>query len=235
MKFTIGIVTTQDITSPRLHEVLSSIEMQEIPDKDLDIIIVGGKIPWMVANLRVIPFDETQKTAWITKKKNIITEEAMHENIVYMHDYVSLGWKWYEGFLKFGNDFDVCMTPIKNNDGKRFRDWTLWPDDLTHILGPWNSNYLLPYEEVELSKHMYFSGAYWIAKKSVMERFPLDETLSWGESEDVKWSKQVREHYKFSLNAWSYANLLKQKERVFNDITPEMLKTLKDHETVQSK
>lgn len=233
MKFTFGIVTT-DPSSDNMIRLLYSIEQQNIPDSDYDVVIVGGNSPYKDDLCNIIPFDETHKKGWITRKKNLITQHARHENIVYMHDYIALGNGWYEGFKKFGDNFELCMTPILNANGTRYRDWTLWPDDITHILGPWNGNYLLPYSEWHLSKYMYFSGAYWIAKKSVMERFPLDETLVWGESEDVKWSKQVREHYEFSLNNWSYVQLLKQKERIFNDITPEMLKTIREHAGLQS-
>jgi len=230
MKFTFGVITNKDITDQKLHEVFASIELQEIPDSDWEIVVVGGTLPWEAPNIRCIPFDEIQKPSWITRKKNIITENAQYENIVYMHDYVSLGEGWYEGFKKFGEDFYVCMTPIKNLDGTRYRDWTLWPDDLTDVLGSWNSKYLLPYDTNDLSKHMYVSGAYWVSKKHVMKEFPLDERLGWGESEDVVWSKQVRQKYNFSLNPYSTAMLLKQKDRVFNEITPEMLQTLREYD-----
>ncbi len=238
MKFTIGIVTSQDYASyvpgHPLHAVFESIANEEFDD-DVEIIVVGGTKDWSHDDYRFIAFDESKKKAWITKKKNIITQEAKYENIVYMHDYIKLNPGWYQGFKTFGNDFEVCMTPIHNADGTRFRDWTLWPDDLTHILRPWNRHYLLPYEEDTLSKFMYFSGAYWIAKKEIMQRFPLDEALSWGESEDVKWSKEVRQHFKFKLNPYSSVRLLKQKDPVFDTITPEMLQILKNYENPQPK
>jgi hypothetical protein len=64
---------------------------------------------------------------------------------------------------------------------------------------------------------MYISGSYWIAKKQVMEEFPLDESLVWGESEDVEWSKRIRDKYSFDLNIRSAVKLLKIKDRVFLD------------------
>ena len=63
---------------------------------------------------------------------------------------------------------------------------------------------------------MYISGTYWIAKKDVMKKFPLDETLSWGESEDVSWSLCVRENYQFSINVNSTVRSLKYKNLSFN-------------------
>ena len=182
--------------------------------------------------MTIIPFDESQKPMWITKKKNMITERAKYENIVYLHDYVNLVPGWYEGFKKFGNVFDICMTPIVNPDGGRYRDWTIWISDSDP--DRYNMHRLLPYSVTHLSKHMYFSGAYWIAKRDVMQKFPLDERLSWGESEDVIWSKQVREVYNFSINTHSKAKLMKWKDPIFRDITPEKLKTLENYANIQS-
>jgi hypothetical protein len=62
---------------------------------------------------------------------------------------------------------------------------------------------------------MYFSGSYWVAKKEVMEEFPLNEDLLWGQSEDVEWSKRIREKYNFSINENSKVKLLKYKYPIF--------------------
>jgi hypothetical protein len=79
-----------------------------------------------------------------------------------------------------------------------------------------------------LSKYQYISGSYWIAKKEIMQKFPLDETLSWGESEDVIWSKQVRENYEFNMNPNSSVYIMKQgKDRVFNETNEEQNKILR--------
>jgi hypothetical protein len=233
MKFTIGIIT--DGRNPKaLTPVFNSIALNEFYD-DMEIIVVGGNETRTVGDYRFIAFDETIKPAWITKKKNMITELAKYDNIVYMHDYISFGTGWAAGFEKFGENFAACMTPIANLDGSRYRDWALWPDDLTDVLGSFNSYYLLPYDAIHLSKYMYFSGAYFVAKKSLMQEFPLDESLSWGQSEDVIWSKQVRQKYDFSLNTNSFVQLLKQKDRVFNDITPAVLSTLNGYDSYRKK
>jgi hypothetical protein len=81
-----------------------------------------------------------------------------------------------------------------------------------------NKECLIPYTMTHLSRYMYFSGAYWVAKKDVMLEFPLDERLSWGQSEDVTWSMQVREKYNFSINSHSVVQLIKHKpDRAFNE------------------
>ena len=83
---------------------------------------------------------------------------------------------------------------------------------------------LLPYDVSNLSKYMYISGAYWVAKKYVMEEFPLNENLVWGESEDVEWSKRIREVYKFSFNKYSKTFLQKIKNPQFKKISKKQLK-----------
>ena len=82
MNFTFGIITELGVWDG----VIESIVSQNIPN--YEIIVVGGKSP--SSNVKHIPFDETYKKDWITRKKNIITSEARYTNIVYMHDYYSL-------------------------------------------------------------------------------------------------------------------------------------------------
>jgi len=227
MKFTFGIITSPG-TDTFIQQIVDAICEENIPE--FEILIIGGSTTYEDGALRIIPFDESQKRMWITRKKNLITQNAKYENIVYLHDYVTFVPGWYNGFLKFGNDFEVCMTPILNVDNTRFRDWTLWFDDPNP-----DRQRLLPYEVTELSKYMYISGAYWVAKKRLMEQFPLDESLSWGESEDIKWSKQVREVHDFKINTNSYVKLLKHKDPVFTPATPQMIQQLKQNATLRTK
>lgn len=224
MKFTFGIIAAPG-AGEMLQQVTDSICDEQIPD--FEIIVVGGNVWYESDVMRVLPFDETKKDKWITRKKNIITENARYDNIVYLHDYVALTHGWFKGMEEFGENFDVCMTKIVNADGTRYRDWTLWPHDITPD-GSANLKCLLPYDVGGLSKLMYISGTYWIAKKKFMQQYPLDEKFAWGEGEDVEWSKRVREHCTFSINERSAVKLLRQKDRVFNEIDPELLKKLQE-------
>lgn len=217
MDFTIGIITSED-KEKQLNFIIDSIEKQKIPN--YEIVLVGGD-GINRDNVVHIPFDELQKDAWITRKKNLITENAKYDNIVYMHDYLFFEDGWYDGFVKNGDDFKICTNVVKNVDGSRFRDWTLWAE-LSHLTNEdikkedvqyieEKRMFLLPYDMKHLSKYMYISGAYWVAKKSIMEEFPLDESLSWGEGEDVEWSKLVREKYDFTMNDNSSVRFMKPK------------------------
>ena len=183
LKITFGIITMEN-TQSYLNDVVASIRAQKIPEDSYEIIIVGNCDIDNQSDVKIITFDESQKNMWITKKKNIITAEASYENIVYMHDYLSLSSNWYTKFLEFGIEWDICMNAIKNPDGSRILDWIGLPDD--QIYG----NVVLPYE-YEGSSGMYIPGYFWIAKKSIMTEYPLNEDFSWGEGEDIEWSKRV--------------------------------------------
>jgi hypothetical protein len=234
MDFSFGIITTNRVSD----EILSSIRNQKI--ENYEIVIVGGLNYYDDENIIHVPFDERIKNSWITKKKNLITENSKYENIVFLHDYIKLDDNWYKGMLEFGNDFKICMNRILNTDQSRYRDWTLWPGNkdlenkfnLTEkiILNQeliFDNGFLVPYEINNLSKFMYISGAFFIVKKNIMIEYPLNEELSWGEGEDALWSLLVRKKYDFSMNEKSIVHLLKYKDRIFDEVSSESLEKIK--------
>jgi hypothetical protein len=225
MNFTFGIITGGN-NDVMINEIIDSIEKENIPS--YEIIIVGNSSVNR-NNTKIISFDENIKRAWITKKKNIITNEAKFDNIVYLHDYIKLNEDWYNGQLKSGDDFKIRMDKIINNNGERFRDWCIWPHNNNKMDAFIGRDCLIPYDIIHLSKYMYISGSYWIAKKDVMLEFPLDENLAWGEGEDVLWSKQVRKKYEFNMNINSSVFIIKGvKDKVFNEPDDDKITVLKE-------
>lgn len=156
-----------------------------------------------------------------------------------MHDYIIFDDDWYNGFLKYGNDFDIVVNKIINTNGTRFRDWILNFDFLNGMYFKVNENASL-HEPYSWEKHnnglninipnnrptifldyddngekwqnyIYISGSFFICKKYVMDKYPLNERLLHNQGEDVEWSQRVRPEYKFSCNKYSTVNLLKYK------------------------
>lgn len=186
MKITFGIITTES-TQSYLDLIIESIVRESI--SEYEIIIVGGKDNiWNNSHIHHIPFDESIIHNWITLKKNLITENAKYDVIVYMHDYVRLMPGWYKGFLQFdaekNSDWDLAMCKIQTHDGKRGMDWMGLPNDTVY------GNVLLPYT-YHNPKGMYIPGIFWVAKRSIMQTYPLNSQLRWGEAEDIEWSKRV--------------------------------------------
>lgn len=226
MDFTFGIITSGG-NNDFLTKIVNDIKLLNIPN--YEILIVGGD--FQIEGTTHIPFDESIKKSWITRKKNIITENAKYDNIVYSHDYITFDINWYKGYLEHGDNFDICMNKIINKDGTRYRDWAFWPGDVAWekknnitsqlIIRDYLKSFLIPYSFKNLSKLMYISGAYFVVKKRVMIETPLDERFEWGDGEDVYWSLKVREKYNFSLNENSSVHLLKYKDKIFDIATEE--------------
>lgn len=220
MDFTFGIVTDGSCRD-RIGTMIESIR-HEVPTHE--IIVVGGD---PIAGTIHIPHDESAGIPmWLAYKKNRITATAKYDSIVYMHDYIALEPGWYRGFVEFGNDWLLCMTPILDITGERYRDWVLDPSAAN------TRDCLLPYDVIDLSYYMYFSGAYWVAKKSVMQQFPLDESLddSVGQrGEDIIWSRSLNTNHPFTINPLSKVKLLKPNERVYGFATPEIVAHLRTH------
>jgi len=225
MDFTFGIITGGN--DDMINIIIDSIEKEDIPNYE---IIIVGHCGVDRKNTKLIPFDENVRRAWITKKKNEITKAATYENVVYLHDYIKLEEGWYKGQLKAGNDFSIRMDKIIDNNGARYRDWCIWPhngNDMDTFIG---RDCLIPYEITNLSEYMYISGSYWISKKDIMIEFPLNEALTWGQGEDVQWSKEVRLKYDFDMNTNSTVKLMKSgKDKVFNEPNEDKVTTLKNY------
>lgn len=205
MKITFGIITnTNQNNNDYIKYIYQSIINQNIDD-NFEIIIVGGK-NICLQNIKHIPFDENIKNSWITKKKNIVAQEAKYNNIVLMHDYVYLDNLWYYNFKNFTENWDVCMNSIINTDNQRFRDWITWPEWCEE-----NDIIFLNYEDNSRTKEMYISGTYFCVKKDFLLKYPLNESLSWGQGEDVEWSNRIRNIWNYKCNPYSKVKLLKHK------------------------
>lgn len=214
MEFTFGIITNNN-TNYNVKSIISSIKTNNIPT--YEIIIIGGDNIYDNDNHIIhVSFDESIMNGWITKKKNIICSMARYDNIVLLHDYIILDNGWYEGFLKFGNNFDICVSKIINSNNKRFRDYTFFPYG---NYNPFSSRSLIPYKfpsNNKLSKLLYISGSYYIVKKHIANKFPLDERLCWADGEDVLFTKiLITNNIIIQCNPYSTVKFLKQKESHF--------------------
>ncbi len=206
LEFTFGIVTSNRICV-FMPQILHSIRnMNSLKKDNYEIIVVGGPKNYNGdGDFKHIEFDDTPR---IALKKNLITESSTKENIVFLHDYFAFNEDWYNGFLEFGDHWDICMNMILNTDGSRFRDWLSWddpinqrPDGKVGLLAPYS------YDKFQ---YMYISGAYWVAKTELMKKEPLNKWFHWGECEDLEWSKRVlRKGYKYKMNTLSVVHVIK--------------------------
>ena len=224
MKFSF-IVPCSPTDQWNVEECIDSIEAQvESGLDDYDIVVVGS-VDVKRDNTRVIEFDEDSGPGkiWLTRKKNIGASVAYHPNLVFMHSYYRLLPGWHEGIVTFGEDWDVCMTRVLNKDGTRFRDWCLTPK--IELPSHRSRERLMPYD-FKATKNLYVSGGYWLAKKKFMERYPLDERLVWGQSEDVEWSARALKRANYRMNPGAAVGLAHMKWVSFVEARPDMVRRL---------
>lgn len=195
--------------------IKSIVNQDGMGKEDYQIVLVGresGCIDSIIDPLHAegvnaihIPFDETAKKGWITRKKNLAVQIAKHENLVIAHDYFALCKGWYQSYLEFGTDWDVCMNQIRLLDNRRFRDWC-YP---RQWWGDWD---WLKYDDHSRTHEMYISGSYWCAKKQYMLANRLDEMRGWGEGEDCEWSARCRSSWNYKMNKNAVVKILKGEE-----------------------
>jgi len=242
MDFTFGIITDGRHDN-YLSYIIQSIHNNNIPN--YEIIIVGNTRIQESNKIKIIKFNESQKNKWITRKKNIIAINAKYENIVMLHDYVQLSENWYHGFLKFGDNFDWCISKIINSNGERFRDYTLFPYEVDYLninYSPgkdinvyFNCNCLLPYDfvnSIRTNKYLYISGSYYVIKKIIATKYFLDENLLHCQGEDVEYSKRLHSNgIIIKCNKYSDVRLLKQKQSASweTEISDEYLQKFIDY------
>ena len=226
LSWSFGIVTDGKNVE-QLKNLISSIKKQNIPE--YEILVIGGPEPgWTIDDFkgRFITFDEAQKPAgWITRKKNILAQEAKYENVVLMHDYYLLHDHWASGWDRYDEPWEIATNEIRTKEGTRHSDWTIDPWNMGAFLNFWpfamndcrrefpedNPQYVIgiPYNVTGLEKIQYISGGYMVGKKETFLKYPQKEELLWGQSEDVIWSKEVREHVTFKFNPYPVVSVQK--------------------------
>jgi len=152
------------------------------------------------------------RTGAISHKKNIAARHARFDKLCMLHDYVGLEAGWVDGFDKFGDHWQVAMNVILNKDDTRHRDWMNWDHPAITPSNKNNSACLMPYDIT--TSHMFISGTYFCTKREFFLSNMLDESLFWGDGEDVEWSLRVRQKTRFVFNPHSIVKYRKLKDTV---------------------
>lgn len=201
--WTFGIVTNGR-RKELIETAIKSIRNLRIPH--YEIIICGTYYGEIVKDIRYIPFTERDDKGWITKKKNIICENAKYENIVVIHDRIFFDKDWFDSMKKWGIYFEVLSCPVilfsKNeivisnwetlSENFKFEDeYKLFRSNGTLDLSDWDKNVIV-------------SGAFIILKKYIWMCEKWNENLFWGEAEDIEFSfRQHKRGIMIRLNPYS--------------------------------
>lgn len=193
MNFTFGIITSYDDLQ-RLSDVIDSIKNQKIPN--YEILVMGNDDYLPTEDTTYVNMSSEQQ--FVTNKKNKIAEMAKYQNLVLIHDYYLFDNDWYQGYINFGDDWDVCSNPQYLINGNRhFTDWVTWDHP---TLPRWSS---LDYDDWSQTKYMYQSGGYMLVKKDFLLDIPFEQNRLWGTAEDVEWSLRMRDKANWKCNKLS--------------------------------
>ncbi len=178
-RWSFGIITNGK-KNDWVEKQIQSIKSQKI--SYYEIIVCGTYFNRKERNFKYIQFNEKDELGWITKKKNLICENAKYENLVVLHDRIVLDKDWYKGMKKYGNYFEVLSCKVHNDQGGRCGDWITYGNRF----GMFGKIGVLDYKDWD--KNGYIDGALYILKKSVWKKVKWDETLFWNQGEDAKLS-----------------------------------------------
>jgi len=204
-----------------LEQGIESVLKQSLPDCE---IVVVGNTSLKHPKVTFIPFDESLRKSWITRKKNLVAETSQKDVLVIMHDYFALTEEWTQQKVQnlLDASWDVAVTSILNPDGSRYRDWLLWPFSHRFLRTPfvYTLGNLLPYRVNDLTDFMYINGSLMIVRRKYLLDNPLDESRGWGEGEDVEWSIRLRDRWNLKFFSSLAISCLKQKDTAFRKIDP---------------
>jgi len=232
MNITFGIIVGPNHEPSVVHKLIDSIFTQDFEDHDYEIIVCGNYDADPRLGIKVIPFDESIKKGWITRKKNIIVNAAQYDTLCILHDYYLLDKDWYQGILKYtriNRKWQVLCNRVLRLEGDRHSDWLVnqkYMDIMLAkhpelgqelmVIAPTENNGPrwvcgLPYSEINLTDIQYISGGYILARTELYRNVPFDERYGWGEAaEDIIWSEQVIDYgYNISFNPYSMVTLQK--------------------------
>lgn len=211
-RWSFGIVSNGKDNESVLN-IISQIINFDIPEYE---ILICGPEPSNDLPERVRILDETMcytdLRIPISRKKNLIIDNAIYDNLVILHDRILFPENWYEKMKDYGNYYDMLCTPILNiaNQNRRMLDWirhvdTFYkPNIISRLLF---NNTTLYYNE--WSKDIFVNGGFFQIKRLYAQNNPLNTNLNWGEKEDVDFS--IRQYYDGILMSFNTHNKLYSK------------------------
>jgi glycosyltransferase involved in cell wall biosynthesis len=184
--WTFGMLTT----GSRLENVerfIDSIEQHcHEPYEILIVSPVGLDALEERGGVRVIRFTEHDDLGWITKKKNLICEQATYSDILVCHDRYWLDEDFAQQFADWGFAYGLAALRVRLPDGSRALDWAV----VSSQNRVWSEGGLLDYRAY--SQYVYNPGGATVIRKAYWREFPWNENLFWNEHEDVELCRRIQ-------------------------------------------
>jgi len=229
-------------------QVIESIIKQNIPHYEIIICwFLEDKSIIDTFNIKYIEFTEKDNIGWITKKKNLVVENALYENLMIMHDKIILDNNWFKWMKEYWNNFESLSCITHTSDWRRYSDWkiALWKD-LYYIHNKvynkikffvnqwiykeslWFNQFYLDYKDWD--EKSVVIGHFNIVKKSIISKVKWDENLYWNCAEDIALSYDLSSNwYLNKFNSYSKVTSLNYRQAEHPIITFNSKKLWKIH------
>jgi hypothetical protein len=127
---------------------------------------------------------ETPDGVTLGSKKNTIARAAAHPNLLIAHDRYVLDPRFFDGFERFGYDFDLCAVYQTYEDGEPYPSYcALNATGLVWAPTVHCENYNL------LHANQYVNGGLMVFKTHTLRANPFNDLLYWNQAEDVEVSR----------------------------------------------
>lgn len=185
--WTFGMVTN-GVRKDFIEQSLASIRSLKI--QHYEIVICGRYQGEKSRDIVYIPFGQRDEKGWITKKKNIIAKSASYTNLCIFHDRIVFNSDWHRGMKQYGNNFEVLSCRQLFNNRLRAGDW------VTTNVSMSDKGFVYKIEELDYrdwDRKAYIGGQLVMMKKYVWGQEPWNESVYWGEGEDIEYSHRLTE------------------------------------------
>jgi hypothetical protein len=127
---------------------------------------------------------ETPEGVTLGRKKNTIARAATHPNLLIAHDRYVLDRGFFDGFARFGYDFDLCAIRQTYEDGEAYPSYcALNATGLVWAPTVHCENYNL------LHATQYVNGGLMVFKTHSLRANQFNDLLYWNQAEDVEVSR----------------------------------------------
>ncbi len=151
----------------------------------------GGRAETVIVGPRFAEYDRAGVTvldrpyrndrADIALKKNDGAEAARHSNLCFLHDRYVLDDDFFEGFEKFGYDFDFVAVRQRYTGGEPYPFYAAGSGAPLMWTPPIDCrNYQV------LRPGQYVNGGFMVFKRPAFRQMPLNPLLAWNQGEDVE-------------------------------------------------
>lgn len=178
-------VVTQGTRVENVARFCRSVREQD-PDGRHEILVHGSPHPsYAPYGVRYVDTAaDTPEGVTLGRKKNTIARAASHPNLLVAHDRYVLDAGFFEGFDRFGYDFDLCAIRQTYEDGEPYPAYcALNATALVWAPTVHCENYNV------LHATQYVNGGLMVFKTHVLREHRFNDLLYWNQAEDVEISR----------------------------------------------